>query len=147
MRSQVRVLSLRPKNSRKQAIFTCFRLFFYIFFTKSDVFSWSHVCPDFEPLDCFFTVIFPLPQKIPFLCLLRCKFWVLTDWFLPALALYIIPTNWNLLFIILIYPAVAHDDLPFARLFDKAFKAFFELVGAFSRRINVSNTNAFVWLG
>ena len=30
---------LRPKNSRKQAIFTCFRLFFYIFFTKSDVFS------------------------------------------------------------------------------------------------------------
>ena len=81
MRSQVRVLSLRPKNSRKQAILTCFRLFFYIFFTKSAIFSWPHVCLDFEPLDCFFTVIFPLFQKTPFLCLLRCKFWGLTVFF------------------------------------------------------------------
>ena len=39
MRSQVRVLSLRPKNSRKQAILTCFRLFFYLFFTKSAIFG------------------------------------------------------------------------------------------------------------
>ena len=96
MRSQVRVLSLRPKNSRKQAILTYFRLFFYIFFTKSAIFGWPHVCPNFEHLDCFFTMIFPSFQKIPFLCLLRCKFWGLTDLFLPALVL-IISTNWNLI--------------------------------------------------
>ena len=81
MRSQVRVLSLRPKNSQKQAILTCFRLFFYLFFTKSAIFGWPHVCPDFEPLDCFSTVVFPLFQKIPFLCFLRCKFWGLTVFF------------------------------------------------------------------
>ena len=38
-----RVPPLRPKNSRKQAILTCFRLLFYIFSTKSAVFSWPYV--------------------------------------------------------------------------------------------------------
>ena len=88
MRSQVRVLSLRPKNSRKQAILTCFRLFFYTFCTKMAILEWPHVCPNFEPLDCCFVAIFPLFQKIPFLCFLRRNFWGLTDWFLPTLALY-----------------------------------------------------------
>ena len=53
----------------------------------------------------------------------------------------------NILAIILVYSAKTDNQLSFTRLFYKAFKSLFELIRAFSCRINVSNTNAFVWLG
>ena len=55
--------------------------------------------------------------------------------------------EFDILTIIFVYSAKADNQFSITSLFNKTFKAFFELVGAFSRRINVSNTNAFVWLG
>ena len=55
--------------------------------------------------------------------------------------------EFDILTIILVYSAKTDNQFSVMSLSNKTFKSFFELVRAFSRRINVSNTNAFVWLG
>ena len=49
-----------------------------------------------------------------------------------------------ILSVIFLYPTKPDNQLSITSLFDKAFKALFELVWASSCRINVSNANAFV---
>ena len=96
-RPRVRVPPLRPKNSRKRAIFDLFSAVFILFCTKMAFWGRPHVCPNFEPLDCFFIAIFPLLQKIAYLCLLRRNFWRLTVVFRqPSFVLFSF-TNWNLI--------------------------------------------------
>ena len=97
-RPRVRVPPLRPKNSRKRAIFDLFSAVFYTFCTKMAILGWPHVCPNFEPLDCCFIAFFPLFQKIPFLCLLRLKFWRLTVAFRQPFVFVFSLIYWNLLF-------------------------------------------------
>ena len=53
----------------------------------------------------------------------------------------------DILTIILVYSAKADNQLSITSLFNKTFKAFFELYGAFPRRVNISNTNALIRLG
>ena len=53
----------------------------------------------------------------------------------------------NLLFIILIYSAKTDNQFSVASLFDKAFKALFELVRPLSCRINVGYANTLIRLG
>ena len=55
--------------------------------------------------------------------------------------------EFDILTIILVYSAKADNQLSITSLFNKTFKAFFELYGAFPRRVNISNTNALIRLG
>ena len=70
---------LRPKTSRKRAIFDLFSAVFYTFCTNSTTSGWPHVCPNFEPLIVVSRRLFPSFQKIPFLWLQRCKLCVLRE--------------------------------------------------------------------
>ena len=56
--------------------------------------------------------------------------------------------EFDILTIILVYSAKADNQLSITSLFNKTFKAFFELYGAFPRRVNISNTNAlpYFWI-
>ena len=73
-------------------VFGCFS----ICFSQKRLFSIDHMFALISNLWTAFYRDFSFVAKKPFLCLLRCKFWGLTDCFLPALLVLFSPTNWNL---------------------------------------------------
>ena len=75
------------KKQPKISHFDLFSAVFLYILLKNDSLGLTTCLPWFRTFDCCFTAIFPLFQKIPFLCLLRCNFWGLTVYFPSALCL------------------------------------------------------------
>ena len=84
------------KKQPKTSYFDLFSAVFLYIFHKIGCFQLTTCLPDFGAFCWIFHGFFSILFKIPFLCLLRRKFWGLTSHFRQPSLFIIIPTNWNL---------------------------------------------------